>query len=68
VQNFRLRLTPVVVFHGWFIKSTVPLKDIWVLNPKALETFISNTPCNLSKEDVHLISHRIEMHIRNFEK
>lgn len=65
-RDFKVK--PVVVFPGWFIKSTVPPKDIWVLNPKALETFISNTPCNLSKEDVHLISHRIEMYIRNFEK
>lgn len=59
---------PVVVFPGWFTKSTVPQKDIWILNPKALETFILNTPCNLSKEDVYLISHRIETYIRNFEK
>ena len=58
----------VVVFPGWFIKSTVPQKNIWVLNPKGLETFISNTPCSLSKEDVYLISNRIEMYIRNFQK
>jgi len=56
---------PIVVFPGWFTESTVSLKDIWILNPKGLNKFMQNARNILSKDDVALITNRIEIYIRN---
>jgi hypothetical protein len=58
---------PIVVFPGWFTESKVPLKDIWILNPKGLDKFMRNAKLQISLEDVALITNRIEIHIRNFK-
>ncbi len=58
---------PIVVFPGWFTESKVPLKDIWILNPKGLDKFMRNAKLQISLEDVALITNRIEIHIRNSE-
>ncbi len=55
---------PVVVFPGWFTESKVPLKDIWILNPKGLEKFLQNCESTIVEENVAMISHRIERHIK----
>jgi len=55
---------PVVVFPGWYTESKVPLKDIWILNPKGLDKFIQNSKTSLSLEDVALITNRIEIYIK----
>jgi hypothetical protein len=49
-------IKPVVVFPGWFIEPTSEARnsDVWVLNPKALPTFIENSNELLSLEDVNL--------------
>lgn len=60
---------PVVVFPGWFISaSTGALKEIWVLEPKALPTFLSNEPERLSEEDVRLFSFHVSRSIRASQK
>ena len=56
---------PIVVFPGWFTESKVPRKEIWILNPKGLNKFMQNTRNTLSKNDVALITNRIEIYIRN---
>lgn len=58
---------PIVVFPGWYAESKVPLKDIWILNPKGLEKFMQNKQDELLDENVALISHRIEMYVKNFK-
>jgi hypothetical protein len=58
---------PVVVFPGWFTESKVPLKDIWILNPKGLDKFMKNAKLQISLEDVALITNRMEIYIRGTE-
>lgn len=58
---------PVVLFPGWFTESKVPLKDIWILNPKGLEKFMQNQKDEIFDEDVALITHRVEMCVKNFK-
>lgn len=53
-----------VVFPGWFVHSKNGPKDIWFLNPKALPTYIENTPKILSREDMMLVSYHISRYIR----
>ena len=56
----------VVLFPGWFIDSTAEGKksDVWVLNPKALPTFIENSKLEFQFEDVKLIAYHISRFIR----
>lgn len=56
---------PVVVFPGWFTESKVPLKDIWILNPKGLEKFMQNKQNEFLDEDIALITNRIEVYVKN---
>lgn len=58
---------PVVVFPGWFTESKVPLKDIWILNPKGLTKYMQNKQDEILDEDVALISHRIEVYVKSFD-
>lgn len=57
---------PVVVFPGWFIESTKQANksDVWVLNPKALSTYIDNQRTTLSHEEVTLVSYHLSRYIR----
>ena len=59
-------IRPVVVYPGWFIQPTIEAKssDVWVLNPKALPAFISNSKATLSSEQVNMCSHHLSKHIR----
>jgi len=60
---------PVVVFPGWFVNNTAgSLRDIWVLEPKALPTFLTNEPARLSTEDVKLASFHLSRMIRSTQK
>ena len=56
----------VVVYPGWFIEATAEAKasDVWVLNPKALPAFISNSAAHLSSEEVKLCSYHLSRYIR----
>ena len=55
-----------IVFPGWFVKDKENQNstNIWVLNPKALPKFISNTKEILSQEDMMLASYHISRFIR----
>lgn len=59
---------PVVVFPGWFIENAAgSLRDIWVLEPKALPKFLEGAPQLLSAEDVKLASFHLSRFIRSGE-
>jgi hypothetical protein len=56
----------VVVYPGWYIEATAEAKasDVWVLNPKALPAFISQSSAQISPEDVKLCSYHLSRYIR----
>ncbi len=56
----------VVLFPGWFVEPTAEARqsDVWVLNPKALPAFISNSGVQLSGEDVGLVSFHLSRFVR----
>ena len=66
-KNFRVK--PVILFPGWFINTTKEGKgsNIWVLNPKALPSYIENQPDIISQEDLKLVSYHISRYIRTTE-
>jgi hypothetical protein len=56
----------VVVFPGWFVQpmpSTVK-EEAWVLNPKALSSFISNEPIRLKDEEVAMAVFHLSRFVR----
>ena len=55
---------PVVLFPEWYVNSSRANRDIWVLNPKALPTFIANTPKLLSKQQVMQATDSVSRYIR----
>ncbi len=64
-----LPVRPVVVFPGWYIEPTADAKgsDIWVLNPKALPSFISHSGRQLADSDVKLAAYHLSRYVRTFE-
>ncbi len=65
----QMEVFPVVVFPGWFIEQTEgSLRNIWVLEPKALPKFLENVPQCLAPEDVKLASFHLSRFIRSSEQ
>lgn len=52
---------PVVLFPGWFIQQVGESlrSGIWVLNPKALPTFLEHEPVQLKPEEVKLAAYQL---------
>jgi hypothetical protein len=64
-----MHVRPVIAFPGWFVaNSSGTFKDIWVLEPKALPSFLDNEPIRLSPEDVKLASFHLSRLIRSTER
>jgi Nuclease-related domain len=63
-------IKPVIAFIGWYVETTTEGKkaDCWVLNPKALASYIDNAPDILSQDEVMMISYHISRYIRTKAK
>lgn len=60
---------PVVVFPSWFIEHKPgSLREMWVLEPKALPKFLANEATILSAEEIGLASNNLSRFIRDQEK
>lgn len=62
----KFTIRPVVLFPGWFIEPMKRGQVVWILNPKALPTFISNEPVSLKDSDVHLAAFHLSRYVRTF--
>lgn len=60
---------PVIVFPGWFIEPTSEAKssDVWVLNPKGLPTFISNSAEKLNSDEVSMAAYHLSRYVRTYK-
>lgn len=59
---------PVVLFPGWFIEqSSGSSREVWVLAPKAMPSFLANEPTRLPPEDVRLAAFHLSRFIRDRE-
>lgn len=58
---------PVLTFPGWFVQPTAESKasDLWVLNPKAIPSFIENSYSKLTDEELHLAAYHLSRYIRS---
>lgn len=57
----------VVVFPGWFVEpmDEITRGAVWVLEPKALPSFIQHEPIRLHDSDVALAAFHLSRYIRN---
>jgi hypothetical protein len=61
----RLKVRPVIVFPGWFVEQAPGTsREVWVLNPKALDAFLDNEEPLLSDDDVKLAAYHLSRFIR----
>jgi hypothetical protein len=63
-KNFPVR--SVLVFPDWFVEP-IPndLKEhLWILNPKALQSWIELEPKRIPEDDVHLATYHLSRYIR----
>ena len=59
---------PVVVYPGWFIEQTSgSSRDVWVLEPKALPSFLGNEPVKMKPDEVKLAAFHLSRFIRDQE-
>ncbi|MGZ8184884.1 MAG: hypothetical protein ACXWTL_00420, partial [Methylobacter sp.] len=66
----KFNIKPVVVFPGWYIEPTAEAKtsEVWVLNPKALPTFIGNSKEQLNDQEINMVSFHLSRYIRSYVK
>jgi len=64
--GIKFAIRPVVLFPGWFIEPMKRGQEVWILNPKALPTFISNESITLKDTDVHLVAFHLSRYVRTF--
>jgi hypothetical protein len=61
----KFEVKSAIVFPGWFVNYTGPKeRTIWVLNPKALPTFLDYERTQLSPEDIQLASFHLSRFVR----
>jgi hypothetical protein len=62
----RFPVKAVILFPGWYVETSgrAGQHEVWVLNPKALPSFIREEKQTLTSEDVMLASYHLTMHIR----
>ena len=62
-REFSVR--PVIVFPGWYVENVKgSFKNVWVLEPKALPTFLNNEQRRMTPEDIKLASYHLSRLIR----
>ncbi len=61
---------PVVVFPGWFVEAKEDgwKSAVWVLNPKALQTFINHESDKVNPADMMLATFHLSRYIRSKEE
>jgi len=60
----KIFVQPVVLYPGWFVEPQPANAEVWVLNEKALPTFIRNArKGTIAVEDVHLLAYHLTKHV-----
>ncbi len=61
-KTFAVR--PVVLFPGWFVQPIPRGCAVWVLEPKALPSFVQHEPMRIADPDLHLAAYHLTRIVR----
>lgn len=64
--GLKFNVRPVILFPGWFVEPMKRGQEVWILNPKALPTFISNEPMSIKDSDVYMVAFHLSRYVRTF--
>lgn len=64
----KVKVRPVVLYPGWFVSKLSKGAEVWVLNPKSLESFLDHEDVRLKEEDVRLIDYHLSRYVRELER
>jgi hypothetical protein len=56
---------PVVIYPGWWVENKVRDAEVWVVNEKALASFISSQNTELAESDIHLAAFHLSRYIQS---
>jgi hypothetical protein len=59
----KFAIQPVVLFPGWYVEKMPEHPDVWVLNEKAVPTFVQNAKTPLPPDDVSLIVFHLKRYV-----
>jgi len=60
----RFFVQPIVLFPGWYVETTKPNVEVWVLNDNGVPTFVKNSRNHsLSPEDISLITFHLKRYV-----
>lgn len=54
---------PIVLYPGWYVDKMPEGAEVWVLNEKALPTFIRNHRNHLPPEDINLVTFHLKRYV-----
>ena len=60
-----LKVKPVVLYPGWFVEKQPRGADVWVLSPKALDSFIENENSVIDEKLIPSIATHFSRYVRN---
>lgn len=63
--GLKIAVKPVVIFPDWFIEPQPRGADVWILNQKALSSFLKNEGVVIDEDKINLISAQIEIYNRD---
>ena len=59
------KVKPVVLYPGWYIEKQPRGAEVWVLSPKALDSFIENEDSVIDENLIHSIATHFSRYVRN---
>ena len=64
----RFPVQPILVYPGWYVETTRPNANVWVLNETVTPTFIKNSRSIVAPEDVSLITFHLKRYVISKDK
>lgn len=61
----RVVVRPVVLFPGWWVERQPKGVEVWVLNPKALASFVEQEPRQFNEQEVRILAEGLARYVRD---
>jgi len=62
------KVQPVVLYPGWFVRSSVEWPEVWVLNEKFFVSAVAKQHTQIDDADIHLITYHLKRYVIALEE